>query len=68
MKKLKELFASQHCKLVAVNKDKTSIAFLMPAKYGGTRVSSTPPKPLDQLSEKELMNFVADSVSGARKK
>lgn len=66
MKMLKELLKSQHCKLLEINENKLSIAFLMPDKK--TRVSSTASKRLDKMTEREMMEFIADSISGARKK
>jgi len=68
MKILKELLESQHCKLVEVNPNKLSFAFLMPKEYGAFRVSATLPKPIDKATEKELMNWIADSIIGARKR
>ena len=66
MKKLKELLESQHCRLLEVNPNKRSIAFVMPDKK--TRVSATFPKPADKATEKQLIKWIANSISGGTKK
>lgn len=65
MKTLKDLLKSQHCKLVAVNKTKTSFAFIMPDKK--TRVSVTLPRPANEATEKELAIHIANSMTGSHK-
>jgi len=68
MKILKELLESQHCKLVEINPNKLSFAFLMPKQHGAFRVSATLPKPIDQATEKELIGWIADSIIGAKRR
>lgn len=68
MKRLKKLLESQHCTFIAINKEKTSFAFLMPKSYDLQRRSATLPKPADQMTDDELLKAVADSVSGGKKR
>jgi len=63
---LEKLFKSQHCKLVDVNKDGTSIAFLAPDNK--TRRSATLPKPLEKMVSRDMFKFVADCLTKVKVK